>query len=123
MSACLLAGCNGPVRAPWKLCRAELFPLALVCFGKARRNYSDSVREVKRRGRAVHRCYQCPVCSAWHVGRNRPEVPDGTIRAREIVQLLRTAGLAWYVGQLAEEFHPKHAVRDHAGVWKQRMCA
>lgn len=123
MSTCLLAECNGPVREPWKLCRTELFPLALVCFGKARRPREDAFREVKRRGRAAHRCYPCPVCSTWHVGRKRPEVPDGTIRAREIVQQLRTTGLAWYVGQLAEEFHPRFVTRDHAGVWKQRMVA
>jgi hypothetical protein len=98
-------------------------PLAMVCYGKRRRNLSSAQREQKsrnNRGGDVRR-YECPVCSSWHLGTARSDAVDGCAVAKPIVRALRAAGYGWYLGQLANDWDPKYVDRDSSGVWRMKV--
>ena len=118
---CLLDEDFVPLHAGGKLCAAHVLPLAMVCYGKARRSRASAEGALRRRGTEENAAYQCPVCSDWHVGAKHPAREDGCKRAEEIVRELRAAGFAWYVGQLAGDWHPQHVHRDPQKLWRVRI--
>ena len=123
---CILDDEFVPPHAGGRLCAWHVIPLAMVCYGKERRSRESATVSIRRRiarGAGPNRAYRCPICSTWHVGAYDPARPDGTIKAGEIVKELRGAGFGWYVGQLAEDWHPRHVTRDQNKVWRGRLTA
>ena len=94
--------------------------MAMVCFGKRRYQPHIAAAVAKRRV-PTSTSYACPVCSRWHVGRALVKGASGVPAAKEVVDRLRKAGLAWYVGQLADEWDGDSCHRDQSGRWKARM--
>lgn len=102
-------------------------PLAMLCYGKARRNQESAAKEVIRRGASDNRSYRCLVCSTWHVGHYEPArealVIDGFAAAERIIRETRAAGFGWYLGKLADDWHPRYAHRDPVRNWRSRLTA
>ena len=119
---CLLEDGFVPPISGGRLCKGHLLPLAMVCYGKARYSQEQARHEARRRGKKENRAYSCPVCSTTHVGHFSRNVPNGCIRAEEVVRELRGAGFGWYVGKLAEEWHPKYVTRDQQNRWRMRIA-
>lgn len=126
---CIRPGCERwvPRLAGGKLCSSDVLPLAMLCYGKARRGRDSAARELKRRGRTTNHMYTCPLCSMWHIGQYVPErrhlVQEGWAKAELIIAELRAAGYGWYLGQLAEDWHPSRAHRDPERNWRSRLTA
>lgn len=117
---CTLPGCEvWPAGDDQIFCRPHLMRLAWTCYGKRRRNRDGAKTMAKKRGQP-YAPYLCPVCSLWHVGRQRPATPEHHAEAVRIIRQLRQAGCIRILAAMAEQWDPlAGALRQ--GAWTDKV--
>lgn len=117
MEKCVRPSCPNAARGA--LCDSDLTALAMMCYGKVRRNEHNAYAAAKSRGKEG-RGFPCRVCSAWHVGRMQPTTAERVVRVEAIIRELRHAGQIRLLASLAEDWSPI-AGADRCEGWLRRL--